>query len=232
MTKTEITIAIAVENYNQKNFYEMVKGRKEGTTQETFMEDVQLWSDTLNSLPVYNEQKIREEIDAMDFDIPKDEYEFGILQEAYSRLVAYRYRIINLSTTINAHHDIFSKAYKSLKIEAAMLFSGTAKDKEANAETMVQPFLVGESKSDAFNKYILEVKEHIDFCSTTMARMLREKETSIKMNNGYNNEGMVNYLNKSPIYNDNKEIEEKEVLSQQQIIQEVEGVKVRKKIKY
>lgn len=179
------------DDYHQTNFAEIVEKRKDGITEKTFMEDVHLYQEAINSLPAYKEEVFRYEIRQMNFDIPADEYDFRKLQIIYSRLVAYRFRIVEMFSIINAHHDMFEKAYKSLRSAAIKLTDGTAKDKEAYAENRVQPFAIGVMNTDSFLKYIAEIKEAVEFASTNMARMLREREALANINTRYNFSGSV-----------------------------------------
>jgi len=171
-----------LDNYNKTNFIKLVEQRKDGVTEQTFMEDVSIYQEAINSLPAYSEEVFRKEINQMDLGVPDNEYDFKEVQKIYSRLVAYRFRIAEMISVVNAHHDMFEKAYKSLFKIAVKLIDGTAKDKDAYAENRVQPFAIGVLNTDSFLKYLIEVKDAIEFAAMNMARILREKEALLQIN--------------------------------------------------
>lgn len=182
------------DNYHLSDFSTILKNRKDGVTETSFFEDVEIWQRTLYSLPNYNENSIKEEIDTMNLEIPLEEYDLEKMSKVYSRLVSYRIRIVEITFVLNSHVNIFEKAYKTLKSSAMVLYAGTVKDKEANAESMVQPLLLGFLKVKNLLDYVMEVRENIEFASMNMARLLREKESLSKINQGYNNIGNQGYM--------------------------------------
>jgi hypothetical protein len=183
--------------YNKTNFSDMVAKRKDGTTEETFMEDVLLFQTIINNLPEYSEENYKEELHEMDFTIPyESQYDFKELYMVYKRLTEYKFRIIEIWSVVNAHHDLYEQAYKTLKVSAISLYSsGTAKDKEANAETRVKSFHIGIVITETFLAYLKEIKEAVEFASTNLSRMLREKEALSKLNYSYYKEGLYHEYN-------------------------------------
>ena len=184
-------IDIDLDDIGNINFVKIVQDRRtKGVTKSSFDEDVEMWQNTaIASLPIMNECAIRAEIDTWELGIPREEYDLQVLQGVYSNLTAYQFRISHLVSLANSHYKTFSKAYKSLKIIAMALYSGTAKDKEAYAENEVHLFLIGTVKSENLYDYLCEVKEGIIFAATNMARILREREAQAKINTGHQSEG-------------------------------------------
>lgn len=216
-------------NYHQTDFAKIVEQRKEGITEKTFMEDVHIYQEAINSLPSYDESSFRDEIRQMDFDIPSDEYEFKELQIIYSRLVAYRFRIVDMCSIVNAHNNMFEKAYKSLCKAAMKLVDGTAKDKEAYAENRTQPFAIGVMNTESFLKYISDVKEAVEFASTNMSRMLREREALANINTRYRSAGAMaefEKINQDYLCTD----EEKSTTIDVEPMRGEDEIKIRKKI--
>lgn len=186
--------------WNQLDFSKIIDDRKSGgCTKESFDSDVKMYNNALKRLPKLNNTAIMNEIDQWNLDVPSEEYDFGELQGAYSRLVSYRYRLIKMINLTNQHYDIYSNAYKKLGKIAMLLFAGTAKDKEAAAENLVHPFAICMMEPKVLLEYLCDVQEHIDFAAISMARVLREKEALAKINNDYNREGMYNNFMKSTV---------------------------------
>jgi hypothetical protein len=175
---------------------EMQSRKKMGPTKATIERDIKLWQKIINSLPQYNEESIRNEIRSMNFAIPDKSSTIQDILGAYSRLVEYNFRINELVSTVHSHNELFSKAYKAFKQVATTMFTGTAKDKEGNAEYFVHPFYIGTAKSGELLNYLESVQDSIDFAVTQICRQLKEKEFVAKINPKYHNEGtMQNFQN-------------------------------------
>jgi hypothetical protein len=179
-----------LDEWEKLDFVEIINSRIDtGITKSSFEREIKMWQSAIRSLPSYNEKVFRDEIDNMDLNIPTYEIELNELQGIYSRLVAYRTRICKMKSIINAHHEIFSKSYKTLKISAMALFTGTAKDKEASAEQVVQPFFMGTIASKNLLDYLIDVEETIEFTSISLHGLLKEKEVNARINSKHNMEG-------------------------------------------
>ena len=193
------------------NFAKIVKERRvNSVTKESFLRDVRMWQDhVITSLPTLNEESIKNEISTWELEIPIEEYDLKVLQAVYSKLTSYQFRVAELMYIANAHNKTFTKAYKSLKIMAMALYSGTAKDKEAFAENETHIFLLCTVKSESLYDYLKQVYDTINFAGNNMSRILREREAQSKMNIGYQREGSAHrFAQIEEEYEEDKELEE------------------------
>lgn len=186
-----IMLESSLDEWTKINFSNIIKARKKiGNNKDSFDRDIKMWQNFISQLETYNKSIYMSEINDMSFDIPDNATEFKELQGVYSRLVRYRDRITRMKSVVNSQHEMFSKAYKSLRLVAMSLFrEGTAKDKEANAEYVVQPFYIGTLESKNLLDLMIDVLATIDFASTNLSRIMKEKEIQSRTSYGHTIEG-------------------------------------------
>jgi len=184
---------VSIDNWHKMDFKSQVSKRLNGITKESFQEDVEIWQMQLQTLPTYNEEKLREEISKWDWAFPShDDFRFESLYETYSLQVSYRTRLVEIIGQVNAHAEMFTQAHKALEKAAFKVFSksgGSVDDKKADAAHAVAPFLWGAANSKRFLSYLTEVLEAIEFSAMQLARLLREREALGKINSSYEREG-------------------------------------------
>lgn len=189
-----------LDQWSSLNFCDIIQKRKKsGLSKISFDEDIAMWQNVIKRLKSYNDAEYREDIRKMDLNIPSTDVDLSELQGVYSRLVSYRIRVAEMTTIVNAQHEIFNKAYKTLKTSAMCLFPGTAKDKEASAEYLIEPFWMGTLSSKILFDYLIDIKEIIEFASINLVRILKEKEASAKIN--------MTHFSDGASYNFQKEID-------------------------
>ena len=183
-------VFMGVLDWSKHDFYGDVTKRLKGPTIESFANDVASWQVCLQSLPVYDERKIRMEISEWDMGIPsRDDFQFDSLSEAYARLVSYRNRWTYVYDIVFSHHEILSESSKSLKQVAIKLSTGAKHDKEANAAFTVQPFLNALSRVTAFKSFLEQVLRNIDFSAMQTDRLMKERQSLAKINQSYVGDG-------------------------------------------
>jgi iron-sulfur cluster repair protein YtfE (RIC family) len=175
------------------DFVAETKRRINGVTKESFADEVQAWSEGFKLLPVYNRESYKTEIASMKMEFQSDNnFSFEKLAILYSTQVAYRDRLTTMKSIVNAHHEIYNQAYKSLDKQAFKLFSkagGLLDDKKADSAHVVAPFLRLVSQAKEMLDQIVEKIESIEFSAFQLSRMLREKEALTKINSSYDREG-------------------------------------------
>lgn len=191
------SVATLVGNvWDETSHYDFVsetKKRINGVTKESFADEVQAWSDGFKLLPIYSRESYKQEIASMELDFQSvNNFSFEKLAILYSTQVAYRNRLTAMKSIVNAHHEIYSQAYKSLDKQAFKLFSkagGLLDDKKADSAHVVAPFLRLVSQAKEMLDQIVEKIESIEFSAFQLSRMLREKEALAKINPTYDREG-------------------------------------------
>lgn len=180
------------------DFVADTKSRFGGVDKQTFESEVQAWSDGFQRLPSYNREAYAQEIMAMEVHFQSaNTFEFDILAEMYSSQVANRNRLAAMKNIVNAHHEIYNQAYKSLDKQAFRLFSkagGSVDDRRADAAHVVAPFLRLVAQAKELLDQIEEAIANVEFASTQLSRLLREREALAKINPGYDREGQHSKL--------------------------------------
>jgi hypothetical protein len=97
--------------------------------------------------------------------------------------------IAEMISVVNTQYQMFDRAYKSLKNIAINLSSGTAKDKEANAESVVNSFYVGAAVTRGLLDNLQTYKEVVEFGSMNLNRILKQREDQAAVNPTYDKEG-------------------------------------------
>lgn len=198
---SSVLVDTSFDDWSKIDFVEVVRDRMaKGVNKQTFDEDIRMWQNAIDNLPEYHEKSFLKEVQEMDFSIPRYSKDFSEMQGVYSRLVSYRARVSEMMFRANAHYEVFFKAYKTIKTSAIALHTGTAKDKEAGAEFVAQPYYAGTVNTKRMLDYLIEVLETIDFAATNMNRILREKEAEARVN--------LSHLNEGSQYNFEKQIQD------------------------
>ena len=173
-----------------------IVNRLSGIDEDKFKEEVEMWQQVIGNLPTYNEAKLKNEMNAWDFTIPKhDNFSFDMLATSYARMVQYRTYLVQWIDVVNAHHEILSNAHKSLKEMAVKLANGPKHDKDAIATFTVQPFLHKVTVAKRCLTYLENVQKNIDFGAVQLERLMRERQNLARINQNFNSEGMSNYYN-------------------------------------
>lgn len=180
------------------DFVEDTKSRFGGVDKQTFEAEVQAWSDGFKRLPQYDRNAYTREIMDMEMHFQSDNtFDFDTLAEMYSSQVANRSRLAAMKNIVNAHHEIYNQAYKSLDKQAFRLFSkagGSVDDRRADAAHVVAPFLRLVSQAKELLDQVEEAIAGIEFAATQLSRLLREREALAKINPGYDREGQHSKL--------------------------------------
>jgi hypothetical protein len=197
---SELTPEITKDKLNIWNAIDFEKDARErqkiGITQEEFFEDVKIWDEVIHNLPKYNEEVFMQEIDNMDFNIPKNEFDFKELQGVYSRLVSLFARLSEMRSNVYSHYETFIQAYKCLKQYSMGFFAGTAQVKESSAEHLVHRFYQYSIKPKILLAHIDDTIKVVEFAATNMNRILREKEANNKINGVHQYEGQAHNFSK------------------------------------
>lgn len=184
-------------NWRDPNFTKDIVKRLKGITEESFGEEVNIWQENINSLPVYDEMGIRKEISRWNIGIPsREQFDFESYAIFYSLQVQYRNRITELINVVYAHHEMLSQAQKTLKEMAVRLAPGTAVDKNGIASFTVHPFSIATTHAKRLLVYLEAVLKNIEFAASQMDRLLREHQALARINSNFNNEGFSAMLSK------------------------------------
>lgn len=189
----DVVFNTPVDRWSTVDLHSIIKSRrKRGITEYSFDQDSKYYSDRLNRLVVYDSDAMSDELSRMDYSCPANEHDFSKLEIRYSQLVGHLVRLNEMYKIINAHVLEFDAAYKSLKTTALGLSSGTAKDKEANAEFMVQPLFAGLISAKKMIGQLDDAKKAIEFAAMNLNRILQGREPERMMSgNAYAREGQV-----------------------------------------
>ena len=188
---TEFAPAMTLIDWSKYNFYgDVTKRIKKGPSMESFSQEVASWQAYIHALPPYDEQALRQEIYEWDFEIPTQyEFNFDSLVITYARLVAYRNRITHIYDMVFRHYKVLEESCDSLRKIAIKLSTGPKHDKEANAAYTIQPLLQVFSQISAFKAFLEQVIKSIDFASLQIDRLMKERQSLSKINQGYVGEG-------------------------------------------
>lgn len=189
---------VQIVNFDDPNFTENLIKRLSGLTVENFASEVGNYQKMINSLPKYDEYKIRKEIASWNIGIPnKDSFDFETYSIYYSLQVQYKNRINTMISVVAAHCEILNSAVKSLKEMAVELAPGKNKyDKDAVASFTVNQFQQALAISKRLFIFLENVSKIIDFSASQMDKMSREHNNLARINHQMLNEGMANYLAK------------------------------------
>lgn len=172
---------------------EEIDRRRHANIHDQFKEDVEIYSKYIESIPSYDEAEIRKEIDQMDVSIDPNRLEYEDLLITYARLQQNHSRLTYLINKVYPFTEMCSRAYKSLKTVAVATFGGegrvTVKDREANAEMIMQPLHIALGKGEILLKYLESYKSEINFSSTQLSTLLREKQSVAYRKNSYIEQG-------------------------------------------
>jgi hypothetical protein len=184
-------IVSSVIDWKKVDFRRRVTARiKTGPTVKSFEAELVEWQSLLHSLPSFDENEFMDEISNWDLNIPsKEDFTFDPLLETYARLVAYRTRLTFLYDLIYRHYEALSEAQKSLKSVAIKLATGAKHDKEAYATHAVLPFTQGLAKINRLKAVTEQVFKNIEFAAAQMERLMRERQSLARINQGYAAEG-------------------------------------------
>jgi hypothetical protein len=170
--------------------YEITE-RFKGPTMESYRKDYKDYVQAIKSLPAYNADAIREEIGYWDLSVPSiDDFHYESIQEVYSRIVAYRNRLTYLLDLVNPHYELINDAIKNLKALAFKLSTGTLKDKESTATNLVVPLAKSLHDVSRIKSSLEAVHRNIDFTAFQIGRLLTERQSLSKINQGHVSEGM------------------------------------------
>jgi hypothetical protein len=197
--ETSIEFTTPMDEWSTLDFYSIIKNRKKkGVTLETFYGDLKGWTNWLNSLVVPNKKALEAEILSMNFDCPANEHDIIKLEIRYSQLVGHISRLNEMHDLIFSHVSVFDSAYKSLKNIAMGLSSGTAKDKESNAEFLVQPLFKGVVGAKLLLTRIVNAKDSCENSATNLNRILRSRDAEQKMSaSSYAKEGQMHAFDRA-----------------------------------
>jgi len=173
------------------DFYTIIKDRKKtGITHENFDKDLKYWSNQLNRLSVQDYESITEELGNMDVTCPYDEHDARELEKKYSQLTGHMIRLNYLYNMIVSQVNLYECVYKAMKNIALSLSTGTAKDKESNAEFILQPYFRGILHAKKILLEIEGMKNSCEFSAMNLNRIVHLREAEYKMSsNIYNKEG-------------------------------------------
>jgi len=181
------------EETSRYDFVNDTRKRFGGVDRDTFESEVQAWSDGFKSLPHYDREAYRKEISEMEMEFQSgSNFSFESLAVLYSTQVAYHSRLTSMKNIVNAHHEIYNQAYKSLDKQAFRLFSkagGSVDDRRADAAHVVAPFLRLVAQAKELLDQIEEMISSIEFAAFQLSRLLREREALSKINSSYDREG-------------------------------------------
>jgi hypothetical protein len=191
--ESKVVFDTPVDQWSTIDLYKLVKARRQrGITEQTFDLDIKRWNHSLSNLPKYDAKAIGAEIRKMDFSCPANEHDFSKLEIRYSQLVGHLVRLNQMFSEVNWHVLILDGAYKNLRAVSSKLSTGTAKDKEANSEFIVQPFYERLVKAKALLIEIDDSRKSIEFSSMNLNRILKDREPERRMSgNMYNREGQL-----------------------------------------
>jgi len=158
--------------------------RSKEYSEDKFKDDLDELLDSYKKLPSLDIELIREEIDSWDLSIPKDTgIELDEISGAYTKFIEYNNRTNKLLDDSNSHNQ-------SLKF-----IISTAKDKESVISAMLLPISQLQNKIDILYDFISNTNKSIEFATSQLARILREREAIGKINNEDYRRGS-NFINK------------------------------------
>jgi hypothetical protein len=168
-----------------------ISERFKGPTMDSYRRDYQDYVRAIKSLPAYDPIAIREEIANWDLSVPSsDEFHYDVIKETYSRMVAYRNRLTYLHDLVNPHYELINDAVKNLKALAFKLTTGTLRDKESTATNLVLPLAKALPEIVRLKTNLEAVSRNIEFATLQMDRLMKERQSLAKINQGYVSEGM------------------------------------------
>lgn len=184
--------------WDDPDFAQDLVDRVNGLTINDFAREVKLWQRALKHLPHYDEIQIRQEIAQWNIGIPsKDNFDHDTYTLFYYLQVQYKNRLSQIHSVINAHYEMLIQAEKSLKFMAGKLSKGTAKEKDGYAAFTVSPFTVAITHSHRLLAYLESISKNIDFAAAQMDRLLKEHQALTRINNGFLNDGMSSFYNRT-----------------------------------
>jgi hypothetical protein len=185
-------------DWSSPDFTQEIVNRTKGVTEEGFAKEVELWRQSIESLPAYDEIEIRKELRSWHIGIPsKDDFDFQTYALHYSLQIQYRNRLTEIHSVVYAHYEMISQGQKTLKEMAVKLAAGNNKyDKDAVSAYTVHQFTVAMTHAKKLLIYLEAMLKNIDFAATQMDRMLREHQTLAKINQNFNNEGMSSFISR------------------------------------
>ncbi len=183
-----------LDEWHQVRISNMVRSRVTGVSKEMFFADVQLWETELEKLPSFSDAEIRKEVYNwnMEFDIA-NVYELSDLQEVYARMNSYRSRLTFLRDMVNQHYQTYTYIHKNMAVMAKGLFIAAkdVREKDANAENMVQPFAFPVPRLKRLLDFLDDIKNSLEFASMNVARVLKEKELALRISHTHHSEGQA-----------------------------------------
>jgi hypothetical protein len=155
-------------------------------TWEDFEKDFQKMINLFNRIDEQHPQteaEIRDELKGFNFSITQEEmYDVDLASATYVRFVEYKYRLNELFDQVNKKFVILSTIIQKVNEILPTLTEGTAKEKDAKSNIMLLEISMIHVQYKNLLSFLKDHKESIDFATTQLARILREKEATAKLN--------------------------------------------------
>lgn len=166
--------------------------------EDKFKIDLDNLLNTYNQLKPINPDDVRQEIDSWDLSVPKDtNTDLEEISGAYTRFVEYNIRINKLLDDVNIHNQLLIFIIKTGKELAYQYIEGKTKaDKESVATSILLPISSLQNTVNSLYDFISNTNKSIEFASSQLARILREREALGKINNENYRQGS-NAINKN-----------------------------------
>jgi hypothetical protein len=153
-------------------------------------------------------KKIKAEIGQWDISIPNLS-NFDVVASTYTRLVAYKVRVSQLMSEVNAWTDTCENAIKYIEDLASGAYTGTAADKKSCAKHVVQPFVHLRNETSKLENYLDKMHSCILFCAQQLDLLIKEKQSRAKMNHKLAHDGEIALSNHASDYASDHASEEK-----------------------
>jgi len=171
--------------------------RSKEYSEDKFKDDLDELLDSYKKLPSLDIELIREEIDSWDLSIPKDTgIELDEISGAYTKFIEYNNRTNKLLDDSNSHNQSLKFIISTAKELGIQYIPGKyKKDKESVISAMLLPISQLQNKIDILYDFISNTNKSIEFATSQLARILREREAIGKINNEDYRRGS-NFINK------------------------------------
>lgn len=179
-----------MEKERPDNLISMVESR-EHINIDSFMQDVNLFQQIINTVDYPDLDQIKLEVSEWDFSTPdKDFVDIERVLQTYSRVYAYRTRFSEIMSEASIYQMYISTAYKSLKETAHALFSGTAKERDANSNFRLRGFEIEMLYADSVIIFLKEVNHNLQDIFFNLNVNAKYLETLSRVNSGYDRKGI------------------------------------------
>ena len=138
-----------------------------------------------------NIEAIRKEVNGWNFDIDSESYhDLDATCVTYFSFISYQNRINQLIDDTTAHKVMLEFIIKNTKEINAQLTAGTAKIKDSVSSTILMPIGLQQTEVMSLSAFLESTQKSIEFATQQLARILREREASAKINNTDYKHGM------------------------------------------